>query len=333
MMPTLTTRVWQRYGQLRIYVSAGNLEAGWCDPRSGRFQLSHPELEAGFWTAIRTECRRLLADGRLSDAVLPQAAAPAEQHRSTRRRPAAAPDPQLPGPAPDLRRSAAGAPGNVHWVIRDPRWDDLARNVPGAAARARARELRGKHPLLTMVASILGIRTSAQSFAIGAKGERTVGRLLNHWAARYGWHVLHAVPVGQRGADIDHVIIAPFGVVTVNTKVTTAAVWVGDHAITVGGQSVDYLRKSRVEARRTHALLARAIGIDVPVQPAIVFVGTRRFAIRRGGPPDVAVLASPRALRRWLRKQPRALDPDHVGVIYEAARKPATWTGRRTRTD
>jgi hypothetical protein len=85
--------------------------------------------------------------------------------------------------------------------------DDLARNAPGASAGARARELRHEHPLLTSAAAVLGIRTSAEQFAAGARGERAVGRQLNRWAARYGWHVLHAVPVGQRGADIDHVVI------------------------------------------------------------------------------------------------------------------------------
>lgn len=156
--------------------------------------------------------------------------------------------------------------------------------------------------------------------------------MLNRWAARQGWHVLHAVPVGQRGADIDHVVIAPFGVVTINTKATRAAVWVAEHGMTVGGTKVDYLQKSRAEARRTRRLLAGAAGLNVPVQAAIVFVGPRRFTIRRGGAADVAVLPSPRRLRRWLRRQPRVLEPDQVRVIYEAARQPANWTGRRSRT-
>jgi hypothetical protein len=34
-VPALMTRVWQRYGQLRIYVSAGRADVAWCDPRSG----------------------------------------------------------------------------------------------------------------------------------------------------------------------------------------------------------------------------------------------------------------------------------------------------------
>jgi Nuclease-related domain len=206
--------------------------------------------------------------------------------------------------------------------------DDLARNAPGASASARARELRREHPLLTGAAAMLGVRTSAHQFAAGARGERTVGRQLSRWATRYGWHVLHAVPVGQRGADIDHVVIGPFGVVTVNTKTTGAAVWVGENGLTVGGKPVDYIRKSRHEADRAGRLLNHATGLVVPVQSVIVFVGPRKVTVRGGGPADVAVLPNPRALRHWLHNQPPALQPDQVAAIYEAARRPASWQSR-----
>ena len=194
-----------------------------------------------------------------------------------------------------------------------------------------AKELRGQHPFLVTTAKALGIRTTAGSFAMGAKGEREVGRKLNRWAAQHGWHVLHAVPVGRAGADIDHVVIAPFGVVTVNTKATKTRVWVGEHGMTVGGKSVDYLRKSRAEAHRTERLLSRATGIAVPVQAVIVFTGADQFSIRRGGPPGIAVLPSPGALRRWLRKQPSVLANEQVSALYQAARNPVTWRGSGSR--
>jgi hypothetical protein len=217
------------------------------------------------------------------------------------------------------------APDDTHRIAEDSRWDDLARNTPGESARTRAKELRAQHPFLVTTAKAVGIRTTAGSFAMGARGEREVGRKLNRWAAQDGWHVLHAVPVGRAGADIDHVVIASFGVVTVNT--TKTRVWVGESGMTVGGKSVDYLRKSRAEARRAGQLLGRATGIAVPVQAVIVFTGANRFSVRRGGPPDIAVLAAPRALRGWLRKQPSVLGSEQVEIIYQAARNPATWQG------
>ncbi len=405
-MPPLTSQVWQRYGQLRIYVSADGQPVGWFDPRSGRSQVSMLELEPDFWAAVHAECQRLSRAGRITEAQLPTSGAQNPARRNPARQDPARPDPGMPGaacghpppghpalpgsavtdqvsaspgPAPakptlshpeasgtgstgpplpqsahpgsapseaavpdpppprPARRdpaSAAAVPPDPaqHWIIRDSQWDDLARNAPGASARARASELRHEHPLLTSAAALLGIRTSAQSFAAGARGERIVGRLLNRWAARYGWHVLHAVPVGQRGADIDHVVIGPFGVVTVNTKTSGTTVWVGEYGMTVGGKPVDYLRKSRREATRTARLLNQATGLDVPVQAAIVFAGARRITIRRGGPADIAVLPAPRSLRRWLRRQPPVLQPAQVDAIYQAARKPASWQGRPPRT-
>jgi hypothetical protein len=283
-MPPLNSRVWRRYGQLRVYVSADNEPVGWFDPSTGRSHLSRPDMHDGFWAAVRAECQQLLRDGQISESALP----------------------------PEV----------------SPEWDDLARNAPGASASARARALRREHPLLTGAGAMLGIRTSAQQFAAGARGERTVGRQLSRWATRHGWHVLHAVPVGQRGADIDHVVIGPFGVVTVNTKATGTAVWVGEYGLTIGGKSVDYIRKSRHEADRAGRLLHRATGLEVPVQSAIVFVGARKVTVHRGGPAGVAVLPNPRALRRWLCKQSPALQPGQVEAIYEAARRPASWQSR-----
>jgi hypothetical protein len=215
--------------------------------------------------------------------------------------------------------------------VRDPGWDDLATSAPGAAARAHAAELRQQHRMRTVATRLVGVRTTERSFAIGAKGERTVGRKLNRWAAAAGWHVLHAVPVGERGTDIDHVVIGPFGVVTVNTKTTSSTVWAGEHGMVVGRTKVDYLPKSRAEGRRAAQLLSQATGWQVPVQPAIVFVGAQRFTTRRGGPADVAVLPSPRALHDWLRQQPSVLDLGQVAAVYAAARQPGTWQRPRQR--
>ena len=332
-MSVPTAKVWRRYGHLRIYVSAGEIKLGWCDPRSGRFELYQPAMAEDFWLAVRAECQRLLQEGQLAEVVLP-AAAKAEPGQPVAKQPAG---PQPPGPLPPGQPPHPAAaqpapadssmPDGTHWVVRDARWDDLARKKPGESARATAKELRAQHPFKVAAAKALGIRTTAGSFAMGAKGEREVGRKLDRWAAQDGWYVIHAVPVGEAGADIDHVVIAPFGVVTVNTKTTKTRVWVGEHGMTLGGKSVDYLRKSRAEARQAKRLLDRATGLEVPVQAVIVFTGADQFTIRRGGPPDVAVLASPRALRAWLQKQPPVLASEQADAIYQAARNPATWHG------
>jgi hypothetical protein len=246
-MPPLNSRVWRRYGQLRIYVSADNDPVGWFDPRTGRSHLSRPDRHDEFWAAVRAECQQLLRDGHISESALPPEVSPTAQWE-----------------APAAGSAASPPPSEQHRVVRDPEWDDLARNAPGASASARARALRREHPLLT-------------------------------------------------GAAAMHI------------KTTGTAVWVGEYGLTIGGKPVDYLRKSRHEATRAGRLLHRATGLEVPVQSAIVFVGARQVTVRRGGPADVAVLPNPRALRRWLCKQPPVLRTDQVEAIYEAARRPASW--------
>ncbi|HEX4060159.1 MAG TPA: nuclease-related domain-containing protein [Streptosporangiaceae bacterium] len=324
-MSDLAVRVWRRYGQVRLYVSGAGGEIGWYDPRTGRFDLAEPELAAEFWAAALAECDTLLSAGKLTERVLP-AVAPAS---ATPAEPVGSIEPLHYEPSPSATEVQAGpqapAEANEHWVVRDAEWEDLANSAPGSAAQAHAAELRRRHPVLTALARLAGVRTTEQAFAKGARGEREVGRKLNRWAAAAGWQVLHAVPIGTRGTDIDHVVIGPFGLVTVNTKTTSTSVWVGEFGMVVGKTKVDYLRKSRAEARRAGALISRAVGWPVPVQPVIVFVGARRFTIRRGGPADVAVLPSARALRRWLRKQPGVLEPGQVDEIYAAARRPGTW--------
>jgi hypothetical protein len=76
-MPPLNSRVWRRYGQLRIYVSAGHDPVGWFDPRTGRSQLSRPDLHDWFWAAVRAECQQLVRDGHMSEPATRRARRPA----------------------------------------------------------------------------------------------------------------------------------------------------------------------------------------------------------------------------------------------------------------
>src|SRR5690606_36128291 len=52
--------------------------------------------------------------------------------------------------------------------------------------------------------------------ALGALGELEVGRLLDQLDSE--WFAFHAVPVGSAGSDVDHIVIGPGGVFTINSK-------------------------------------------------------------------------------------------------------------------
>lgn len=137
--------------------------------------------------------------------------------------------------------------------------------------------------------------------------------------------MLHSVPIGTRGSDIDHVVVGPAGVFTINTKFhEDARVWVGSRRLLVSGQKTDHLRNTRYEVARTHKLLSAAIGSEVPVRGAIVIVGAKEIQIREQ-PEDVAVLGAPQ-LVRWLRKQKPLLEPARVTEVARVVRDRATWS-------
>jgi hypothetical protein len=209
------------------------------------------------------------------------------------------------------------------------RTGDLTTNMPGDAARRRATQLRRQAPVRTAIARLLNVHTQESAFRTGAEGEVLVARRLASLGS--DWRVLHAVPVGGNGSDIDHVVIGPAGVFTLNTKNHAGkAVRVAERSILVNGQRTDYLAKSRFEAQRSSRLLSSACGFAVTVVPVIVVI-TSQLTVRRN-PSGVHVVGR-KHIRRWLRHQPPQLTTQMVEEIFDHARRPGTWTppskGRR----
>jgi hypothetical protein len=132
------------------------------------------------------------------------------------------------------------------------------------------------------------------------------------------------VPVGNRGSDIDHVVVGPAGVFTVNTKHHPGArIWVAGDTVKVNGLRHAYIRNSRYEAERASRLLSDACEFDVPVTPLIVVVNVEQLTIK-DPPQDVHVLTRGR-LRGWLQRRPE-LSASTGEAIFEKARRSSTWT-------
>jgi hypothetical protein len=206
--------------------------------------------------------------------------------------------------------------------VRTARADDLTANRPGAGARATAAQLRAAAPVRSLVARLCGISTTESAFRAGAAGERMVGRSLERLGRQ--WQVLHAVPVGNGVADIDHVVIGPGGVFTVNTKNHGArSTVVTAHGVDVDGNRTDYLRNARFEAARAHRLLSNACGFDVPVTAVIAVIGR----LGGTGPSDVAVVDAAN-LCAWLRRRPVVFDDTRIERVVAAAAQARTWTSR-----
>lgn len=177
-------------------------------------------------------------------------------------------------------------------------------------------------PVWNLVARVLGVKTDERNWRVGAEGEEKVGRRLG--SLPHAWHQLHSIPVGDNGSDIDHLVIGPGGVFSLNTKHHPGgAIWLTERGVRVNGQSMPYLHKSRFEAERASKLLTAACSIPVHVQPVIVFVDTAKLVIK-GTPEDVAVTTC-RELRRFLTKQPTRLTQLAADHIYVMARSSVTW--------
>ncbi len=206
-------------------------------------------------------------------------------------------------------------------MVPESPWRDLAQNRAGEAARRRARQLQGAAPFRTFVQRLLGRHTEERSWRIGADGEEEVGRRLRSLGA--GWRVLHSVPVGPADRDIDHVVIGPPGVFTLNTKhVRQRHVWVAERAFVMHGQRTSYLPSSRAEGERAAELLSAACGFLVTVVPVIVAVAANLDV--KTQPPDVFVVGR-RNLVRWLKSRPPTLGPEGVEAVFERARRDSTW--------
>jgi hypothetical protein len=156
----------------------------------------------------------------------------------------------------------------------------------------------------------------------GALGEMAVGRVLEQLGPE--WTVLHAVPVGTGSSDIDHVLIGPAGVFTLNTKNHAGQpVWVAGSTFMVAGKKLRHLYNAGYEAARAAKLLTRAANETVNVTGVVVVVAPKSMTVRKE--PSGAVVVTDRQLLRWLNGRPSVLTPRQWAVIAATAARPGTW--------
>lgn len=297
-MAELDITRWRRFGHDRLYISQGGTPLGYWDLATDLACPSAPEHA----TVIAEAAARWLERANTGAAGSP----------SPMQSSAEQPHADESGPAP------AAVP---------PPWSDLAHNLPGAAARAQAQALRDAAPVRTFLARVVGAKTDERAWRIGADGEEAVAHRLAKLGPR--WRVLHAVPVGRRGSDIDHVLIGPGGVFTLNAKHHPETnVWVYYDAFVVNGRKLPYVRNSRHEAQRASRLLSASLGAPVPVTGVVVVVGAHKGFTIKAQPNDVRVVARKRMVA-WLHEIPEVLSDDQIEQIYERARRSTTWQPRR----
>jgi hypothetical protein len=199
--------------------------------------------------------------------------------------------------------------------------------IPAAAVIAACLQAQAAVPARSGFAKAFGrspLSVDSRPWYLGALGELRVAAQL----AKLGpdWAVLHSVPVGDRGSDVDHVLLGPAGVFTINTKFhEDARIWLASKRLLVNGQKTDYLRNSRYEAQRISRRVTAATGVPIDAHPAIILVRPRSITIRER-PTDVAVLRDTE-LVRWLNRLPTTLDNEARGRITAAVTRRESWDG------
>ncbi len=300
----LVVNRWRRYGKDRLYVTrADGTPVGWWDLVADD---GHPE------TAADAEA--------LAESVSAWRSAGAVSRTSERVLAASAPQP--PTTTSEVRGSAAPDPATA--TVERP-WLDLALNTPGMEVRQQADAAREAAPVRTLLARALRVHTDERAWRIGAEGEERVAAELDKVVRKDPrWRVLHAVPVGTRGSDIDHVVIGPGGVFTLNAKHhPRASVWVAGDTVQVNGSKRPYVRNARHEAERAARLLAEACGFPVHVDGVVAIVKADRFQVRR--PPIGVQVLRHRELARWIRRHGDIHSPERVQAVFDAARRSTTW--------
>jgi hypothetical protein len=202
---------------------------------------------------------------------------------------------------------------------------DLSGRIAGHAVIEQLLIQREADPPRGLLRRVLGaspLTSASQPWYSGAVGERSVGRRL----ARLGedWTVLHAVPVGRGSSDIDHVVIGPGGVFTLNTKRHAGqSVWTAGTTFLVAGRKQPYLRNALHEAERASKLLSSAVGAPVQVHGALVVVDAKTVTVKDKHP-AVAVLEE-HQVPRWLERRPPVLTREEVTALSAAAVQGRTW--------
>jgi hypothetical protein len=137
---------------------------------------------------------------------------------------------------------------------------------------------------------------------------------------------LHGIPIGTTGQRIDHLVIGPGGVYTVNSHHDAqSTMWLGGGTLMVNGERVHHLRESQADADYASGVLSDAVGFEVPVRGLVVIVGDKRFDVRCQSEDTAVRVTTPKAGLRWLRQLSGEWTDYGIERIFNAARRSTSW--------
>lgn len=154
-----------------------------------------------------------------------------------------------------------------------------------------------------------------QALKLGRDGEKVVGQYLER-LRETGYQVFHDV-IGT-GFNVDHVLIGPAGVFTVETK-TFSKRTSADAKVTFDGERIvvdghepdrDPVVQAKSQARWLRELLAESTGRKFPVRPVILFPGW--WVEPNKGPTREVWVLEPKALPAFIAHEPATLAAEDV---------------------
>jgi hypothetical protein len=163
------------------------------------------------------------------------------------------------------------------------------------------------------------VRRKLRNVRLGREGERAVGQFLERMRGR-GFRVFHDIKV-EKG-NIDHVLVGPEGVYTIETKTrsfpqygTPKVIYDGEQVMVDGWKpDRDCVAQSKSQAYQLHQLIVASANRKVWVQPIVVFPGW----IIDGSPEDIKAtvwVLEPKSLPGLIAKQRNVLSAEDIKSI------------------
>lgn len=170
-----------------------------------------------------------------------------------------------------------------------------------------------------------------QNLRLAADGERAVGQYLEKLRGE-GYEVFHDIP--STGFNVDHVIIGPGGVFTIETK-TWRKPRSGDARISFDGETLlrmgrrverDPIAQAKAQASWLATQLEASTARQYVVRPVVLFPGWW-VENAEGAFKDIWVL-EPKALPKFLEREGRSLTDEQVHMAsFHLSRYVRTFTG------
>lgn len=160
------------------------------------------------------------------------------------------------------------------------------------------------------------IRPRLRQLRLALEGERAVGQYLERLRTQ-GFEVFHDV-LGE-GFNIDHVLIGPAGIFSVETKTWSkpergSEIIFDGREIRAGGYTPDRdpIAQGKAQASWIRSLLQESTGKTPPVWPVIVFPG---WFVRNSGQHREAWVLEPKALPSFLTNEPARVSSEDVKLF------------------